>query len=340
VSDSTQPSLPESLRAPTLPVGLVKRFSILGALLLLVAATFIGWFAGAFDDQGYAPEQPIAYSHKLHAGEMHIPCLFCHFNADRGKHAGVPPMSVCLGCHGQGLGGVAANRPEIQKLQAIVDKGSYTDADGIIHDGGVVHWNRVHKLPDHVYFSHQWHVKAGVACQTCHGPVETMPVVRQYATLSMGWCLDCHRKSNYVGGPAYRHDDPASFSVGTANYAVVRARQGEDAEVEAVPRQLAGAPVPAAVEAGGPAALAAPATSAAPAGSTSEHAAALRASLRNLLGAHPELADRPRWRLIDLPETHRDAYRALLEIDAKGQPILDVEKTFMNAPTQCSTCHQ
>ena len=176
MSDSTQPSLPEALRPPTLPVGLVKRFSILGALLVLVAGTFISWFAGAFDDQGYAPEQPIAYSHKLHAGDMHIPCLFCHFNAERGKHAGVPPMSVCLGCHGQGLGGVAANRPEIQKLQAIIDKGSYSDADGLIHDGGVVHWARVHKLPDHVYFSHQWHVKAGVACQTCHGPVETMPM--------------------------------------------------------------------------------------------------------------------------------------------------------------------
>jgi hypothetical protein len=320
---------------------LVKRFSILAALLVLVAGTFVAWFQGAFDDQGYAPEQPIAYSHKLHAGDMHIPCLFCHFNAERGAHAGVPPMSVCLGCHGQGQGAVAANRPEIQKLQAIVDKGSYTDADGTIHDGGVVHWNRVHKLPDFVYFSHQWHVKAGVACQTCHGPVETMTVVRQYATLSMGWCLDCHRKSNYVGGPEYRHDDPASFTVGTANYDVVRARQGADAEVEFSERQLAGGvpPVGAPGTAAAPHAAEAHASAPAP-GSGQEHAATLRAALRGLLGAHPELANRPRWRLVDLPETHRDAYRALLELDANGEAILDVSKTFMNAPTQCSTCHQ
>jgi len=333
VTDSSQPSLPESLQGPTLPVGLIRRYVILAALLVIVAATGISWFLGAFNDQGYAPEQPIAFSHKLHAGDMHMPCLFCHFNAERGAHAGVPPMSVCIGCHGQGLGGVAANRPEIQKLQAILDKGSYTDADGVIHDGGMVHWNRVHKLPDHVFFSHQWHVKAGVACQTCHGPVESMTVVRQYAPLSMGWCLDCHRKSNYVGGPDYRHSDPTTFTVGSANYDVVRARQGTDPEVTFTERQLAG-------NAGKPAAAPGAEEAHAEPSSGQEHAAVLRSTLRSLLGAHPELADRPRWRLVDLPETHREAYRALLDKDADGEPILDLSKTFMNAPTQCSTCHQ
>jgi hypothetical protein len=323
------------LRGPDLPIGMIKHFWISLAIVLTLAGLFVIWFLGAFNDQGFAPEQPIAYSHKQHAGDLHIPCLYCHFNAERGKHAGVPPMSVCLGCHGQGQGQVLANRPEIQKLAAIAEKGSYTDADGVIHEGGMVHWARVHKLPDHVYFSHQWHVKAGVACQTCHGPVETMAVVRQYAPLTMGWCLDCHRKSNYVGGPSYRKDDPASFAVGSANYDVVRARQLTDPEVEFAPRRIApdSAPPAQADAAAGASAAHAPHRSA-------EAAPDAGDAIQRLLKARPELADRPRWRLADLPETHREAYRDLLDKDANGQPILDLSKTFMNAPTQCSTCHQ
>jgi hypothetical protein len=156
----------EALEGPQLPLWLLKRFWILALLLVVGAVWFLVWFRGAFDDKGYAPLQPIAFSHQLHAGEMNMDCAFCHFNAERGKHAGVPPMSVCLGCHGADKGAVASKSPEIAKLLAIADKGSYAGEDGTVHEGGVVHWNRVHKLPDHVYFSHQWHTKAGVACQT------------------------------------------------------------------------------------------------------------------------------------------------------------------------------
>jgi hypothetical protein len=338
MTDTPESSLPKALRAPSLPFAAAVRFPIILLLALILFGSFISWFAGAFSDQGYAPTQPIAYSHKLHAGDMHIPCLFCHFNAERGEHAGIPPMSVCLGCHGRGLGAVAANHPEIQKLQAIVDSGSYTDADGIIHDGGVVHWRRVHKLPDFVYFTHQFHLAAGIACQTCHGPVETMTVVRQYASLSMGWCLDCHLRTNYVGGPAYRPDAPSTFSVGSANYDVMRAQDAADPPILFAPRKLNGN---ASSEQDYRTAGALPANDGRiPAPGWETDAARLRASLARLLAAHPDLADRPRWRLVDLPETHRDAYRQLFLLDHDGLPIPDLTRTFMNAPTQCSTCHQ
>src|ERR1043165_2322618 len=253
----------QALQGPELPVWLLKRFWIIALLLAMGAVWFLVWFRGAFDDKGNAPLQPIAFSHQLHAGDMNIDCAFCHFNAERGKHAGVPPMSVCLGCHGADKGAVANKSPQIAKLLDIADKGSYADKDGTVHEGGVVHWNRVHKLPDHVYFSHQWHVKAGVACQTCHGAVEEMAVVRQHATLSMGWCLDCHRGSNYVGGLQF-DGHAATFTVGTANYDVVRhaTRTPTDPVVAFSEREVAGNPKPAAA-AHGHAEPAAPAAGAA-----------------------------------------------------------------------------
>ena len=338
MTDLSELQLPKSLRGPAKPFAVLLRFPIVLGLLGLALGAATCWLRGAFSDQGYAPQQPIAFSHRLHSGDMHISCLFCHFNAERGQYAGVPPMSICLACHGRGFGQVAANRPEIQRLQAIVDTGSYTGADGVIYDGGMVHWNRVHKLPDFVYFTHQFHLKAGVACQTCHGPVETMTVVRQYATLSMGWCLDCHLRTNYVGGPAYRQDQPATFSVGTANYDVVRARDAVDPPVIFNPRQLAGS---APAERDYLAECALPDHDGRdPAPGWETDAARVRTSLARLLAAHPELSKRPRWRLVDLPETHRDAYRQLFQKDAAGKPIPDFTISFMNAPTQCSTCHQ
>jgi Cytochrome c7 and related cytochrome c len=324
---------PQALSGPELPIWLLKRYWILVMIAGCVAIAFFSWFLSAFDDKGYAPLQPIAFSHKLHAGEMNINCAYCHFNAEHGKHAGVPPMSVCLGCHSPDKGAVAPKSSEIAKLLSIVDKGSYTDADGVIREGGVVHWNRVHKLPDHVYFSHEWHVKAAVACQTCHGEVESMAVVRQHATLTMGWCLDCHRKSNYVGGPNY-NGHAETFAVGTANYDVVRhdMRTPKDPIITFKEREVK--------------------TSAAETAKPSheagrqpvvehEPAAIPRASkdpeFIKQLQAHPNL---PRWRVADLPETHRAAYKDLYQKDGNGELIVDLSKTLMNAPTQCNTCHQ
>ena len=298
------------------PVSLLKRFWLVVVILLCGVGYGIHSFSYAFIDQGYAPSQPIAYSHKLHAGELKIDCKYCHFNAPRGRVAGVPPMSVCIGCHRQ----VATDKPEIQKLLAIADTGSYVDTDGVTKEGGVVHWSRVHRLPDHVYFSHEWHDKAAVACQTCHGPVEEMTTMRQHAPLTMEWCLDCHRKTNYVGGPHYDPSKPTSFSVGTGNYDAMRQQEEKNPVVTWVPRDLAGTTP------------AAPGAEAAPVDghgrlpkSVADIEPSFATTLKRIMAEHPEWRDLPTWRIADLPESHRKLYGS---------------EDYMNAPTQCSTCHQ
>jgi hypothetical protein len=124
-------------------------------------------------------EQPIAYSHKLHAGELKINCEYCHSGARRSIHAGVPETGTCMNCH--------ANidhqdRPELEKLIEFWNSGE------------PIPWQKVHDLPDFVYFSHKRHVRGGVACQECHGEVQDdMTVAKRVNTLQMGWCIDCHR---------------------------------------------------------------------------------------------------------------------------------------------------
>lgn len=293
------------------PAALLARFWLGAVVALALAGSGLWWFHNAFHDKGYAPAQPIAFSHKQHAGDLKLDCRFCHFNSERGKHAGVPPMSVCMSCHAV----VATDRPAIQKLAKIVETGSYTDPAGTVHEGGVVHWSRVHKLPDHVYFNHSAHVKADVACQTCHGPVESMVVMRQYADLTMKWCLDCHRTSNYVGGPGSDPKDPTTWSVGVANYDAIRAREVADPVVVFRERQVQGAPAPAGHGEAHPAATAADTG----AGLVPRNDGG---RLAEFLKTNPQFAakvkDLPAWRAADLPESHR----------------------LMNAPTNCSTCHQ
>ena len=151
------------------------------ALLLIVATLGIGgWaFLDTFSNVGYAPEQPVAFSHKLHAGTRKIPCLYCHANAERSRHATIPSSNVCMNCHLV----VRTDRPAIQTVTHLYEAGK------------PIPWVRVHRVPDYVYFSHRWHVAKGIACQTCHGPVETMDVIRQAENLKMGWCISCHRQN-------------------------------------------------------------------------------------------------------------------------------------------------
>jgi hypothetical protein len=300
LSEPTQP-----VAAPASASGLaslLSRFWPVAVLAILILAGGAHWFWNAFHDRGYAPPQPIAFSHKQHAGDLKLDCRFCHFNAERGKHAGVPPMSVCMSCHSV----IASDKPSIAKLADIAASGSYIAEDGTVREGGVVHWNRVHKLPDHVYFNHSAHVAANVACQTCHGPVETMVVVRQYADLTMGWCLDCHRKSNYVGGPDSNPADPTTITVGSANNEAVRDREVADPQVTFRERLVAGAPTKDEHAEAKPEAV--------PAQSGSR--------LAEFLAKRPEFAEKvkdlPSWRAANLPDSHR----------------------LMNAATQCSTCHQ
>lgn len=127
-----------------------------------------------------APEQPINFSHKKHAGDNEIPCLFCHIYATKSKVSGVPSVQRCLGCHAS----IRTDSPEIKKLQQHWDRQE------------AIPWVKVYDLPDYIYFPHKRHVKGGVKCQECHGDVANMARIRQVTHLVMGWCLECHKKRN------------------------------------------------------------------------------------------------------------------------------------------------
>ena len=167
-------------------------------------------------ETGYAPEQPIAFSHRLHAGELQIDCGFCHTAASQSRHAGIPSSDVCMKCHrfvtasfdawqAEVLqAGADERRPErvvSSELRKLYDYLGLDESLEPMPDATPrsTPWVRVHNLPDHVYFDHRAHVTAGITCQRCHGPVETMERVRQVASLSMGWCVRCHRNATQQG---------------------------------------------------------------------------------------------------------------------------------------------
>jgi hypothetical protein len=155
--------------------------------LLAAAVAILGGAALAFPG-GFrapvAPEQPIRFNHRIHAGDNHIGCTACHAYAERGPVAGIPSMARCQGCHK--FVKEDKDSPAITaEIQALLRK---------LEDGKAIEWVRVHRVPDHVFFTHERHVLAGVRCQECHGEVERMEVVRQVSPLTMGWCLECHRK--------------------------------------------------------------------------------------------------------------------------------------------------
>jgi hypothetical protein len=185
-----------------LVVGLIASVMFLGSRLQGV------YWPG--NQQDYEPVQPIEYSHRLHAGKLEIACLYCHFGAQTSRHAGIPPASLCMNCHGL----VTASRDSVLKeyqeaqkerrparpivsaqLQLLYNALGLDDK--LQRDPAKtptpIAWVRIHKLPAFATFDHRSHVAAGVACQECHGPVETMDRVRQVASLSMGWCVKCHR---------------------------------------------------------------------------------------------------------------------------------------------------
>ena len=143
--------------------------------------------------QGYAPKQPIAFSHKIHAGQYEIDCKYCHVGVMKGKSATIPSVNICMNCHNQIKSGTLTGDTEIGKIVKAYETNK------------PIEWVRIHNLPDLAYFNHSQHVNvAGVECQTCHGPIETMDVVRQHSLLTMGWCIDCHRKTDVnTKGNAY-----------------------------------------------------------------------------------------------------------------------------------------
>lgn len=159
------------------------------ALLVYLANLVIGTARRVGVNQGYEPDQPIAYSHKIHAGDNKVPCLYCHFGAEKGRNAGIPPANVCMNCHSK----IKADSPEIAKIKTAIEQNK------------PIQWIKVHRLPDFAYFNHSQHVVAGgVTCQTCHGPVETMTRMRQDQTLTMGWCISCHRERGITQAPNHK----------------------------------------------------------------------------------------------------------------------------------------
>ena len=163
---------------------LVKSRSFLGVLIFIFVAvavkTGIDGLYSIGIQQGYQPEQPIAFSHKLHAGTYQINCNYCHTGVFKAKSANIPSVNICMNCHNT----IKKDSPEIQKLYAAAETKT------------PIEWVRVHNLPDLAYFNHSQHVNVGgIECQTCHGPVQEMEVVYQYAELTMGWCINCHRET-------------------------------------------------------------------------------------------------------------------------------------------------
>jgi hypothetical protein len=157
-----------------------SRLSILAVVLFLAGlggvVAMLHW-SGYNTGQSMFVEQPIQFSHAHHVGGMGIDCRYCHTSVEESAFANIPPTKTCMNCHSQ----IWNTAPILEPVRAS------------FRTGTPLQWTRVHDLPDFVYFNHSIHVKQGVGCATCHGPVDRMPLMYQEATLMMSWCLDCHR---------------------------------------------------------------------------------------------------------------------------------------------------
>jgi menaquinone reductase, multiheme cytochrome c subunit len=167
--------------SPLFPKWIDRARPLAGALAAMVPLYLVGmvYYAGSpqTTDVGYAPKQPVPYSHALHAGDLGIDCRYCHTTVETAAFAALPPTQTCMNCH-------TSIAPESDKLLPVRE--SYTTGDPM-------RWVKVHDLPDYVYFDHSAHVARGVGCVSCHGRVDKMEQVTQVERLSMGWCLECHR---------------------------------------------------------------------------------------------------------------------------------------------------
>ena len=146
------------------------------AVVIAVLGTGVTYFPTA-TNQGYRPEQPIPFSHKIHVQANKMDCKYCHVAPEYSRHSTIPSLNVCMNCHLV----VRPDSPHVKKIQEA------------FRAGKPIEWVRVHELPDHVYFPHKRHIAAGLDCVECHGDVGNMDVVEQVSPLTMGWCLDCHR---------------------------------------------------------------------------------------------------------------------------------------------------
>ena len=183
-----------------------KRWVAVIVIFLTLWGSEVAWYSlldiGVY--QGYQPEQPIKFSHKIHAGDNAINCVYCHSGVEKGKTAGIPAVNVCMNCHKGISSGPTTGTEEIAK---IYEAAGFDPATSTYNKAPKpVKWIRVHSLPDFVYFNHSQHVVVGKQeCQTCHGEIQTMSVVKQHSPLTMGWCIDCHKTTEVKmeGNPYY-----------------------------------------------------------------------------------------------------------------------------------------
>lgn len=178
----------------------LKNPRIMTMVTIVVAVVFL---SGLYDvlmgidvTQSYQPKQPIAFSHKIHAGENQIDCNYCHYAARKNMESNIPSADICMNCHMNIQEGTNTGTEEISKIYAAIgfdpETGSYIED----YEQRPIEWVRIHELPDLSYFNHSQHVTVGeLECQTCHGPIEEMEEVYQYAPLTMGWCINCHRET-------------------------------------------------------------------------------------------------------------------------------------------------
>lgn len=184
-----------------------KKLVFLVVLVLVAVLGAAGWRTmwNVGVHEGYMPVQPIKFSHQLHAGVNQIDCQYCHGGAYKSKNASIPSANICMNCHlavtgSEQYGGEVS--PEIAKIYRALDYDPNTGEYG--DNPRPIQWIRVHNLPDFAYFNHSQHVTvAGLECQTCHGPVETMEEVYQFAPLTMKWCVDCHQETEVNTDNAY-----------------------------------------------------------------------------------------------------------------------------------------
>ena len=148
-------------------------------ILAFVALSALYFIYNVGNNRGYAPKQPIPFSHRKHAGLLKIDCQYCHASVSKSRHATVPSMNVCMNCHKV----VKTDSPHIQKMHELVKNGDSFE------------WIKVHDMPDFVFFNHKRHIAKGVACETCHGNVRSMDRVEQVQKMNMGFCINCHREN-------------------------------------------------------------------------------------------------------------------------------------------------
>jgi mono/diheme cytochrome c family protein len=173
-----------------------KKIVALGLIVIVSYGAKAAWngMMGIGIYEGYAPEQPIYFSHKIHAGQNAISCVYCHSGVEKSKISNVPSANVCMNCHKAIQEGTVTGKKEIAKIYAALDYNPEKDTYG--PNPKPIKWVKVHQLPEHAYFNHAQHVTVGKQeCTTCHGPVAEMDTLRQFTPLTMGWCIDCHRKT-------------------------------------------------------------------------------------------------------------------------------------------------